>query len=190
MYVIACIHSWCMHSWCMHFQNAFMMHYALSWEFRELITRESETILPLFLSYSFLSSSLLFGIKMYKTFYWSSIINAGLFVIWHLGLVTTWVSEIWSFEVWISENSKLQTPWKMISTSWVEIKKLSGSCISKQEKIIIIEVELRLKFKSFFKGSEKWDLQTSPLSLFILLQQFIEELILLYFRCIAHLTIT
>ena len=54
------------------------MHYALSWEFRELITRESETILPLFLSYSFLSSSLLFGIKIYKTFYWSSIINAGL----------------------------------------------------------------------------------------------------------------
>ena len=30
---------------------------ALSWEFRELITRESETIFPLFLSYSFLSSS-------------------------------------------------------------------------------------------------------------------------------------
>ena len=45
-----------------------------------------------------------------------------------------------------------------------------------------------LKFKSFFKGSEvsleKWDLQTSPL------EQFIEEMILLYFRCIAHLTIT
>jgi len=39
---------------------------ALSWEFRELITRESETILPLFLSHSFL---LLFGVKTYKTFY-------------------------------------------------------------------------------------------------------------------------
>ena len=51
---------------------------ALSREFRELITRESETILPLFFSYSFLSSSLLFGVKMYKTFHRSSIINAGL----------------------------------------------------------------------------------------------------------------
>ena len=51
---------------------------ALSWELRELITRESETILPLFLSYSFMSSSLLFGIKTYKTFYRSSIINARL----------------------------------------------------------------------------------------------------------------
>ena len=40
---------------------------ALSWEFRELITRESETILPLFLPHSFLSSSLVFGIKIYKT---------------------------------------------------------------------------------------------------------------------------
>ena len=38
----------------------------------------SETILPLFLSYSFLSPSLLFGIKIYKTFYRSSIINARL----------------------------------------------------------------------------------------------------------------
>ena len=47
-------------------------------EFRELITRQSETVLPLFLSYSFLLSSLLFGIKIYKTFYRSSIINAGL----------------------------------------------------------------------------------------------------------------
>ena len=47
-------------------------------EFRELITRESETIFPLFFSYSFLSSSLLFGIKMYKTFHWCSSINAGL----------------------------------------------------------------------------------------------------------------
>ena len=36
------------------------------------------TILPLFLAYSFLSSSLLFGTKIYKTFYRSSIINAGL----------------------------------------------------------------------------------------------------------------
>ena len=51
---------------------------ALSWEFTELITRESETILPLFLSHLFLLSSLLFGIKIYKTFYWCSIINAGL----------------------------------------------------------------------------------------------------------------
>ena len=33
----------------------------------ELITRESETILPLFLPHSFLSSSLVFGIKIYKT---------------------------------------------------------------------------------------------------------------------------
>ena len=41
--------------------------------FSGIITGESETILPLFLSYSFL-----FGIKIYKTFYWSSIINAGL----------------------------------------------------------------------------------------------------------------
>ena len=39
----------------------------------ELITRESETILPLFLPHSFSSSSLVFGIKIYKT-----IINAGL----------------------------------------------------------------------------------------------------------------
>ena len=33
----------------------------------ELITRESETILPLFLPHSFSSSSLVFGIKIYKT---------------------------------------------------------------------------------------------------------------------------
>ena len=39
----------------------------------ELITSESETILPLFLSYSVLSSSLLFGIQIYKTFYWSGV---------------------------------------------------------------------------------------------------------------------
>ena len=37
--------------------------------FFRVITRESEIILPLFLSYSFLSSSLLFGIKIYETFY-------------------------------------------------------------------------------------------------------------------------
>ena len=60
---------------------------ALSWEFRELITRKSETILPLFLSYSFLS--LFFGIKMYKTFYRSSIVNAGLLRDLTLGLATT-----------------------------------------------------------------------------------------------------
>ena len=36
----------------------------------------------------------------------------------------------------------------------VEIKKFSGSFISKQETIIITHVELRLKSQSFFKGSE------------------------------------
>ena len=45
--------------------NMYDIDNALSWEFWQLITRESETILPLFLSYSFLSSSLLFGIKIY-----------------------------------------------------------------------------------------------------------------------------
>ena len=57
--------------------NMYYIDIALSWEFRKLITRESETILPLFLI-SFLSSSLLFGIKICKTFYWPSIINTGL----------------------------------------------------------------------------------------------------------------
>ena len=45
--------------------------------FFRVITRKSETILPMFSSYSFLSSSLLFGIKIYETFYLSSIINVG-----------------------------------------------------------------------------------------------------------------
>ena len=46
-----------------------------------LTTRESETILPLFLSYSVSSFSLLFGIEIYKTFYRSR-------DCWHLGWVT------------------------------------------------------------------------------------------------------
>ena len=49
--------------------------------YMELITRESETILPLFLSYPVLPSSFLFGIKIYKTFYRSR----DCCVIWHLG---------------------------------------------------------------------------------------------------------
>ena len=67
--------------------NMYDIDIALSWEFKELIARESETILLLFFSYSFLSSSLLFGIKIYKIFHGSPIINAVL-----LRDLTLWVS--------------------------------------------------------------------------------------------------
>ena len=59
------------------------IHIALSWEFRELITRESETILPLFLSYS--------------AFYRSSVINVGLLLDLTVGLVTIIIIDKYSF---------------------------------------------------------------------------------------------
>ena len=59
--------------------NMYDIDNALSWEFRGLITRESETILPLFLSYVFvLVVFALVWNKNTKPFYRSSIINAGL----------------------------------------------------------------------------------------------------------------
>ena len=61
----------------------------LTWKtYMELTTRESE-ILPLFLS-----SSLLFGIKMYKTFYRSP----DCCVIWHWGWVTIIIVNKYSFK--------------------------------------------------------------------------------------------
>ena len=64
--------------------------------YMELITRESETILPLFLSYSILLSSLLLGVKIYKTFYRSR--DRDCCVIWHLGWVTVIIVNKYSFK--------------------------------------------------------------------------------------------
>ena len=74
---------------------------ALSWEFRELITRESETILPLFLLYSFSSSSLVFGIKIYKTFYQSlRAAKTSKFAVETLAMLATSQFQMW----YLTEN--------------------------------------------------------------------------------------
>ena len=91
-------------------------------------------------------------LRHFETFYRSR----DCCVIWHLGCVTTWVSEVWRFGgLNFQELELTRSLRKMISITWcVQIKKLSGSCISKEETIIIIHVELRWKSQSFFTGSQ------------------------------------
>ena len=61
----------------------------------------------------------------------------------------------WSFGCVFTVQNSNSDPLKneQYHMSW-DKKKLSGSCISKQETIIIIHVKLRWKSQSFFKGSQ------------------------------------
>ena len=84
---------------------------ALSWEFRELIARESETILPFFLSYSSLSSSLLFGIKCTKPFTGLQLPARDCCVIWFDSRLQVYepLSFFISTHLVLIENSELES---------------------------------------------------------------------------------